>query len=941
MSALFPRIVSRLAVLLTVGFLPLPSIAQTLPAGVSAGPSVEGVTEYTLNNGLKVLLAPDDSKPNTTVNMTYLVGARQENYGQTGMAHLLEHMLFRGTPTTRNALGEFSKRGLQANGSTSSDRTNYYASFAASPETLDWYIKWQADAMVNSLILREDLDAEMTVVRNEMERGENSPFQMLMQKMQATAYQWHNYGHSTIGARSDVENVDIAQLRAFYTLHYQPDNAVLIISGQFDPDATLTAIAQAFLPIPKPTRVLPPEYTVEPVQDGERQVTLRRHGGSPLIAALFHAPAAGSPDFSALDLGVSILADTPSGRLYHQLVGNKLSTDVFGFAAGLYQPGYVFFGAQLEPGMDQALALKTLDDTLSSVATDPFVQTDLDRIRNKWLTGWSQTFADPVSLAGALSEAAAEGDWRLFFLQRDRVEAMTLENVQQATANWLVASNRTDGLYIPTEKPVRAPTPAAISLSDLLKDYKGKEVDATVAAFDPSPANIDASTQITHLPMPNGQLDLALLPKATRGNRVEARLLIQFGDVDNLKGQRSVASAVTSLLDHGTHQMSRQEIQDRYDALEADVTYGGNASTLVVGLSTTHKHLPELVELVLHIAREASFPANELAEYQRQVNTSIKNAKAEPNALAARALSRHEQPWTRDDVRYTPTFDEALEEAAALTPEALKAFHQRFYGTGTVRFSAVGDFDPDAVTTSLKTGLQGWSKAPTYQRIPQPWYPVTPEAFVINTPDKANAFYMMTLPLKRQDTDADFPALYLANYLLGSSETSRLWTRVREQDGLSYNVRSSLNISSYEASGLWTIYAILAPENAQRLTSAVHEELERVIKDGFTDTEIQEGVTALLNYRKLARTADDVLASTWVNYIQQDRSFAWSQQIDDALRKLTADQVNQAIRAALDIAQFSTALAADSTKTKATEASAAPTTTATSTQASQPTATVD
>ncbi|NYT66233.1 insulinase family protein [Alcaligenaceae bacterium] len=915
MPALFPRLISRLAVVLSVGLLPLSSIAVTLPAGVNAGPSVEGVTEYTLNNGLKVLLAPDNSKPNTTVNMTYLVGARQENYGQTGMAHLLEHMLFRGTPTLRNALGEFSKRGLQANGSTSADRTNYYASFAANTETLDWYIRWQADAMVNSLILREDLDAEMTVVRNEMERGENSPFQILLQKMQATAYQWHNYGQSTIGARTDVENVDIAQLRAFYTLYYQPDNAVLIISGQFDPDTTLTSIAQAFLPIPKPTRVLPPEYTVEPVQDGERQVTLRRHGGSPLIAALFHAPAAGSPDFSALDLGVSILADTPSGRLYHQLVGNKLSTDVFGFAAGMYQPGYAFFGAQLEPGMDQALALKTLDDTLASVVTEPFIQADLDRIRNKWLTSWSQTFANPVSLAGALSESVAEGDWRLFFLQRDRVEAMPLEQVQQATANWLVASNRTNGLYIPTDQPLRAPTPTAISLSDSLKDYKGKAIEAAVAAFDPSPANIDASTTLTELPMPNGHVELALLPKATRGNLVDARMIIQFGDLESLKGQRNTAAAVISLLDHGTHQMSRQDIQDRYDALKADVSYSGDASTLAVGMSTTREHLPELVKLVLHIAREANFPANELAEYQRQVNTSIKNAMAEPNALASRALSRHEQPWARDDIRYIPTFDESLEETAALTPETLKAFHQRFYGAGMVRFSAVGDFDPEAVTASLKTGLQGWAKAPTYQRISHPWYPVTPENFVINTPDKANAFYMMTLPLKRKDTDPDFPALYLANYLLGSSETSRLWNRIREQDGLSYNVRSNLTISPYEDSGMWTIYAILAPENAQKLTSAVHEELERVLKDGFTDAEIQEGATALLNYRKLARTSDDTLATAWINYMQQDRNFAWSQGIDDDLRKLTADQVNQAVKATLDIRQFSTALAADSTKT--------------------------
>ena len=184
--------------------------------------------------------------------MTYLVGSRNENYGQTGMAHLLEHMLFKGTSTTRNAMGEFSRRGLQANGSTSGDRTNYFASFAANPETLKWYLGWQADAMVNSLIAKEDLDSEMTVVRNEMESGENSPSRILMQKMQAAAFQWHSYGKNTIGARSDVENVDIGQLRAFYHQYYQPDNAVLIVAGKFDPQATLADIEETLGKLPKP-----------------------------------------------------------------------------------------------------------------------------------------------------------------------------------------------------------------------------------------------------------------------------------------------------------------------------------------------------------------------------------------------------------------------------------------------------------------------------------------------------------------------------------------------------------------------------------------------------------------------------------------------------------------------------------------------------------------
>ncbi|KOQ17293.1 zinc protease, partial [Achromobacter xylosoxidans] len=271
-----------LGALLFSSFLAFQAGAASLPAGVTEAASIEGITEYRLSNGLRVLLVPDESKPSTTVNMTYLVGSRNENYGQTGMAHLLEHMLFKGTSTTRNAMGEFSRRGLQANGSTSSDRTNYFASFAANPDTLKWYLGWQADAMVNSLIAKEDLDSEMTVVRNEMESGENSPFRILMQKMQAAAFQWHSYGKNTIGARSDVENVDIGQLRAFYHQYYQPDNAVLIVAGKFDPQATLADIESTLGKLPKPDRQLPPEYTVEPAQDGERAVTLRRTGGTPL-----------------------------------------------------------------------------------------------------------------------------------------------------------------------------------------------------------------------------------------------------------------------------------------------------------------------------------------------------------------------------------------------------------------------------------------------------------------------------------------------------------------------------------------------------------------------------------------------------------------------------------------------------------------------------------
>src|SRR5690606_13020678 len=254
--------------------------------------------------------------------------------------------------------------------------------------------------------------------------------------------------------------------------------------------------------IPRPDRRMHPEYTVEPVQDGERQVVLRRHGGTPLIATMYHIPAAGSPHFAALDLGGTILSDTPSGRLYHELVGKNRASSVFGFAADMNQPGYAFFAAQLEPGMDQEKALATLKKTVESTDSKPFSQEDLDRVRNKWLTDWAQVYASPPRLASALSEATADGDWRLFFLQHAQVEGMTLEQVQQATSAYLVSSNRTSGKYIPTEKPVRAPLPEAPDLNTLLKDFKGRDAGPDIAAFDTTPANIDASTLRSPLDLP-------------------------------------------------------------------------------------------------------------------------------------------------------------------------------------------------------------------------------------------------------------------------------------------------------------------------------------------------------------------------------------------------------------------------------------------------------
>src|ERR1700756_3988390 len=218
------------------------AFAQTLPPGVLKKASLGGITEYSFPNGLRVLLFPDPSNPKVTVNATYLVGSRHEGYGETGMAHLLEHMNFITSTHGRNIKKELVDHGARWNGTTSFDRTNYFETINASDDNLMWALGLEAERMVNMRIEKQLLDTEMTVVRNEFERGENSPDNILEERVISTAYLWHNYGKSTIGSRADIERVPIDRLAAFYKKYYQPDNAVLVVAGQIDPSKTLQMV---------------------------------------------------------------------------------------------------------------------------------------------------------------------------------------------------------------------------------------------------------------------------------------------------------------------------------------------------------------------------------------------------------------------------------------------------------------------------------------------------------------------------------------------------------------------------------------------------------------------------------------------------------------------------------------------------------------------------
>jgi zinc protease len=883
------------------------SAAQALPNGMSSVRSVEGIDEYRLANGLQLLLVPDDSKPTTTVNITYRVGSRHENQGETGMAHLLEHLLFKGSPRHPAVWAEFQKRGLSANGTTSYDRTNYHASFSVNDDNLQWYLGWLADAMVNSYVARKDLDTEMTVVRNEMEMGENSPARVLRQRALATMFDWHPYGNSTIGARSDVENVDIARLQAFYRTYYQPDNATLIVAGKFDVARVLSWVAESFGVIPPPTRTLPALYTLDPAQDGPRSVSLRRAGGTPLVYAGYHMPAAATPEFAAAELLEIMLGDAPTGRLHKRLTQRQLAAQTSAQAWGLADPGVFFVSAELAPNQTLEAAQTELLAVTEKIATEPLTEPELQRAKLKWLTVWEESFADPEDLGILLSEYVAQGDWRLYFLQRDRLRALTLTDVQRVAEQYLVPDNRTLATFLPTDKPQRAPAPAKVNVAQALQTFRPQAGAAIAEAFEATPANIDARTQTFTV----GGVQAAVLPKGTRGGAVQAMLTLHFGNEATLRGQNEVANAVAQLLDKGTATLTREEVRDRLDQLKTQLSVSAGMGAVTVQLSSRGEHLPAAIALVGELLRRPLLAPEALAEHRQQLLTAIAQQRTEPNAVAKNAVARLGNPYPRGDVRHARSFDEITQDVRGLSTAQLRAFHRRFYGAAKAEFSAVGDMNVPAVRSALEAAFAKWSTGEPYTRVPQPLVRVPSERLVLSTPDKQNAYLLTRLPLPLADTHPDYPAFMLANQLLGGGGSSRLWSRIRETDGLSYGVGSSVQWSSLELNSPWQTAAIYAPQNRAKLEAAFKEEVARALQDGFTAQELREAQSGLLSARRLARAQDASLASALANNLYLGRTFAVSARIDAAIENLTLEQVNAALRQYLTPDQFVWAFAGD------------------------------
>lgn len=873
--------------------------AKAEPAKATKIQTIEGITEYRLDNGLQVLLYPDRSKPTVTVNLTVFVGSRHEGYGETGMAHLLEHMLFKGTPTHPHIPKALQERGARFNGTTWVDRTNYFETLPASEDNLNFALELEADRLVNSFVKQEDLFSEMTVVRNEFEAGENSPSNLLSQRVMATAFDWHNYGKSTIGNRSDIERVPIKNLQAFYKKYYQPDNCMLVIAGKFDPKKAIRLVEQHFGKLPKPTRTLDKTYTEEPPQDGERSVTLRRVGDVGMVDVVYHIPSGVHEDVAALDVLANLLSSAPSGRLYKALVETTKATDVAATATNWHDPGVFEVQVEVRKGDSLEAATETMLEVVETVGDERPSKTEVERAKRQLLKRRELAEANTSLIAVRLSDWAAQGDWRLYLLHRDRLEKVTPEQVQDVAKRYLRRENRTLGIFIPSEKSEKTPIPPSPDLATLFDDYKSREEVAGGEAFDPTPANVDARSQ--RITLAEGIKGI-LLPKKTRGESVNVRLVLRYGDLDSLKGYQAAADMLPLLMTRGTKNLTRQQIQDELDENRATLSAGGSPGEATFAIQTKRANLPAVLNLLKQILREPTLPADEFDVLRRRQLARLEEQLTNPTALAITRVRRLVSPYAEDDVRYVPTIEENIQRYADVTREQVKTLYDEFLGARAGELVIVGDFDPAENSKILQEALSGWTAAQSYARIPAIYFPDVPGVRQeILTPDKANATYMAGLVFPLKESGSDYPAILIGNYVFGGgSLSSRLGDRIRQKEGLSYGVGSALSVDPLDARSSLTIYALCNPKNIEKVNAAINEELTKLLADGVTAAELARAKQGYLQRQQVAWTNDGVLAAMLAENLFVDRTMAFYGELEKRINALSPEQVLEALRKYID-----------------------------------------
>jgi zinc protease len=810
--------------------------AARIPANVERLDSLGGITEYRLrSNGMRILLSPNHASPVITFMVVYHVGSRNEAPGNTGSAHLLEHMLFNKSTknfgkanhkkTVQEVLYESGADYASSNMTTWYDRMNGYSTLPS--EKLDTAMSIEADRLGRALILDSERQPEMSVVRNEYEIGENSPYRALDKAVIAQAIQAHPYHWNTIGYRSDIEGVTTEKLREHYRDFFYPDNAEAILVGDFEPAAALARFDREFGAFPRSKRPIPQVITVEPPQEGERRVVVRRPGQVGIVEIAYMRPNALDPDFVPLDVLSTILSAGVNSRLYQALVEPGLATDIDSWNYTLHDPFPIVAQATVTPGRSHEEVERAMKAALYRVGTDGVSRTELDRAKSQLEVSVVRGRDGTYELASSLGEAVASADWKWFVGYVDAVRKVTADDVKRVAAKYLVPDHATVGWFV----PVTGAKPEA-KLGSAPAPVRSKRAGAG-GASDPEPSGFAGRT--LHRVLGNGiTLDVVQ-------NRAVPMVAIQgtvfAGRMEAPAGKPAVPDLTAMMLTRGTRTWDKRAIAARLDGVGAQLRVNAYVTEATISGSSLSRDLRLLLATLADQLANPAFADSEIAKAKLEMRANVLRASESTSSRGLDRLTRLAYPEGHPfRAATTEAMLASLDKAKAAD---LRAFwRERYSGAGTI-LAVVGDVDPETVAALVDSLFGGIERGSRPKHDAPATAPNAPERVVETMKGKANVDFLFGQASGLKRNDPDYEAALVANAALGqSSLTSRIGKRVRDTEGLSYNLYSRWFWPDY-ADGLWAVDVAVAPQNVARALRSTKEEIDRYAKEGITDAEVQ------------------------------------------------------------------------------------------------------
>lgn len=884
-----------LAATITATVLVAPPVLAASPA-----PTAPAVRQIVLANGLKVLLVENHAAPVVTWMVSYKVGSRNEPTGMTGAAHLLEHMMFKGTKELKKGqiAQLLTRHGASWNATTGEDVTRYFETYSA--DKLELGLRIEASRMRGALIKDGERQPEMSVVRSELEIGENDPSNLLYQAVQAAAFMAHPYHHPVIGWRSDVETVKTEQLRAFYDRFYQPNNAIATLVGDFDAKQAEALIRRYFGPIPQGAR--PPEVlTQEEPQRGERRVIVKRQGERNLVQVAWHLPAGRDLHLAQADVLASWLGQPIVGPLYRSLVESQLALSADAYLDRRRDASLFWLEAEAKPGVPVTQVEKALLGVIDSLTADSIPADALQRAKAQAEAAAVFRNEGTMGQAAYLTEwEILAGDWKQGLAYQKAIQAMAPADVRLFAQTYLTADNRTVGHYLSDSKapPIsHRATPASnghqASPDTPLPNWR---IGAAKPAFHP--------LRYDRVILPNGLTILVAENHANPTATINGFLRLN-GPFATPK-ERAVGSLCGEMLVRGTTRRGKDQIAKDIQGIGASLSVGGSFEKAWFSGRSLSRDLNALVTASAEMLRLPAFSDAEFAKLKAQLIAAATARRDDPRAKAAVAYTA--QLFPVGDYRRWMDVDEEIAGLQAATLADVKAFHQTYYTPQGGAFVVAGDVTPAQVKALASQAFGDWQgRDPgTLAVAPLPQRPASRQ--VVTIPDKSNVVLCVGNVCPVTSHSPDYAAVTVMNRILGGDTlTARLGRQIRDVEGLTYGIYSAVQATAFP--GYYQVNLNVNPGNVDAALASVNRELRRFVAGGVTDDELAAAKQAITGILPVRLATNGGVAGALTTLIDQGLPPDWYQRYPSAVMAVTKADVARVAKTLIDPDKLVTVIA--------------------------------